>query len=209
MPCIVFIDEFDAIAPVRGTGSSGGTVGQSGASLVSQLLVTLDGAQGRLPEDILVLTATNRLDAIDAAIRRRFSCVEVPLPTLREREQLLLRTLAAHSHCISTPEIKRVAKLMDRTYAHTYALKNHGAQEAPTRGKRNPIEAIIHPRPRPSEGGGPLAGSAGLDEIDLARRAMENLTASLSSGALLELSRDTAPQPGAMPNEGDVRPCAP
>lgn len=82
-PCIVFFDEIDAIAPVRGTGAGSSHVTER---VISQLLTELDGIEEL--SGVLVLAATNRLDIVDPALLRpgRFdSLLEIPIP---DREAL-------------------------------------------------------------------------------------------------------------------------
>jgi len=85
-PCIIFFDELDAIAPIRGTGSGDH---QFADRVVAQLLVEMDGFEPT--KGVFCLAATNRSDAIDPALRRpgRFDkVVEIPLPDGRSREQI-------------------------------------------------------------------------------------------------------------------------
>jgi SpoVK/Ycf46/Vps4 family AAA+-type ATPase len=82
-PSILFFDELDAIAPVRGTGD------QYSEDIVSELLQQLDGA---VADDriVFVLGATNRPDNIDPAVRSRFErTIEIPLPDQAARVQIL------------------------------------------------------------------------------------------------------------------------
>ncbi|MDE1863180.1 MAG: CDC48 family AAA ATPase [Thaumarchaeota archaeon] len=77
-PCIIFLDEVDAIAPSRDSGSSDSHVTER---IVSQLLTEIDGLEEL--NDVLVIGATNRVDLIDKALLRpgRFDRIlEVPLP---------------------------------------------------------------------------------------------------------------------------------
>jgi len=86
-PSILFFDEIDAIAPVRGADASSGAFADR---LVGQLLVEMDGME-KLGQ-VLVLGATNRPDAIDPALRRpgRFdSVVQIPLPDEGSRAEIL------------------------------------------------------------------------------------------------------------------------
>lgn len=85
-PCIIFFDELDAIAPVRGGDGSG----SHDDRVVAQLLVELDGFQPT--SGIFCLAATNRPEAIDPALRRpgRFDkVIEVPLPDPESRKKIL------------------------------------------------------------------------------------------------------------------------
>lgn len=87
-PCIVFIDEIDAVARRRGTGLGGGH--DEREQTLNQMLVEMDGFT--LNEGIIVMAATNRLDILDPAILRpgRFDRkVEVGYPDVRGREEIL------------------------------------------------------------------------------------------------------------------------
>ncbi len=87
-PCIVFIDEIDAVGRHRGTGLGGGH--DEREQTLNQLLVEMDGFEGN--EGIIVIAATNRPDVLDPALLRpgRFDRqVVVPLPDVRGREQIL------------------------------------------------------------------------------------------------------------------------
>ncbi len=87
-PCIIFIDEIDAVGRQRGAGLGGGH--DEREQTLNQLLVEMDGFEGS--EGIIVIAATNRPDVLDAALLRpgRFDRqVVVPLPDVRGREQIL------------------------------------------------------------------------------------------------------------------------
>ncbi|MBT3504746.1 MAG: ATP-dependent zinc metalloprotease FtsH [Piscirickettsiaceae bacterium] len=87
-PCIIFIDEIDAVGRSRGTGVGGGN--DEREQTLNQLLVEMDGFEGN--EGIIVIAATNRPDVLDPALLRpgRFDRqVIVPLPDIRGREQIL------------------------------------------------------------------------------------------------------------------------
>lgn len=87
-PCIVFIDEIDAVARRRGTGLGGGH--DEREQTLNQMLVEMDGFG--VNEGIIVMAATNRIDILDPAILRpgRFDRrVEVGVPDVREREDIL------------------------------------------------------------------------------------------------------------------------
>ena len=87
-PCIIFIDEIDAVGRHRGTGLGGGH--DEREQTLNQLLVEMDGFEGN--EGIIVIAATNRPDVLDPALLRpgRFDRqVVVPLPDVRGREQIL------------------------------------------------------------------------------------------------------------------------
>ena len=87
-PCIIFIDEIDAVGRKRGAGMGGGN--DEREQTLNQLLVEMDGFEGT--EGVIVVAATNRPDVLDPALLRpgRFDRqVVVPLPDVRGREQIL------------------------------------------------------------------------------------------------------------------------
>jgi cell division protease FtsH len=87
-PCIIFIDEIDAVGRHRGAGLGGGH--DEREQTLNQLLVEMDGFQGN--EGVIVIAATNRPDVLDPALLRpgRFDRqVMVGLPDVRGREQIL------------------------------------------------------------------------------------------------------------------------
>ncbi len=87
-PCIIFIDEIDAVGRQRGAGLGGGN--DEREQTLNQLLVEMDGFEGN--EGIIVIAATNRPDVLDKALLRpgRFDRqVTVGLPDVKGREQIL------------------------------------------------------------------------------------------------------------------------
>jgi transitional endoplasmic reticulum ATPase len=85
-PCVVFFDEIDSIAPIRGAGAET----QVTERVVSQLLTELDGMQEM--HGVVVLAATNRADMIDPALLRpgRFDkIIQIPLPDKESRKKIL------------------------------------------------------------------------------------------------------------------------
>ncbi|MEZ9197172.1 ATP-dependent zinc metalloprotease FtsH [Shewanella sp. 10N.286.54.B9] len=87
-PCIIFIDEIDAVGRQRGAGVGGGH--DEREQTLNQMLVEMDGFEGN--EGVIVIAATNRPDVLDAALLRpgRFDRqVVVGLPDVRGREQIL------------------------------------------------------------------------------------------------------------------------
>ena len=87
-PCIIFIDEIDAVGRHRGAGLGGGH--DEREQTLNQLLVEMDGFEGN--EGVIVIAATNRPDVLDPALLRpgRFDRqVTVGLPDIRGREQIL------------------------------------------------------------------------------------------------------------------------
>jgi cell division protease FtsH len=88
-PCILFIDEIDAVGRQRGAGLGGGN--DEREQTLNQLLVEMDGFEAN--QGVIVIAATNRPDVLDPALLRpgRFDRqVVVPLPDIRGREQILL-----------------------------------------------------------------------------------------------------------------------
>lgn len=88
-PCIIFIDEIDAVGRQRGTGVGGGN--DEREQTLNQMLVEMDGFEGS--SGIIVLAATNRPDVLDPALLRpgRFDRqVVVQLPDIKGREEILL-----------------------------------------------------------------------------------------------------------------------
>src|SRR4026207_354856 len=87
-PCIIFIDEIDAVGRHRGAGLGGGTEGRE--RTLNQLLVEMDGFEAN--EGIIIIAATNRPDVLDPALLRpgRFDRqVVVPIPDIDGREKIL------------------------------------------------------------------------------------------------------------------------
>ena len=87
-PCIIFIDEIDAVGRHRGVGTSGGH--EEREQTLNQLLVEMDGFDGT--EGIIIIAATNRPDVLDKALLRpgRFDRqIEVPLPDIAGRDKIL------------------------------------------------------------------------------------------------------------------------
>ena len=87
-PCIIFIDEIDAVGRHRGVGTSGGH--EEREQTLNQLLVEMDGFEG--DEGVIIIAATNRPDVLDKALLRpgRFDRqIEVPYPDIQGREKIL------------------------------------------------------------------------------------------------------------------------
>jgi len=114
-PCVIFFDEIDSIAPIRGAG--GETVVTE--RVVSQLLTELDGMENM--HGVIVLAATNRADMIDPALLRpgRFDkIIQIPLPD-KESRKSILKINAAKIPIISDENdpqhvnIEKIAELTD------------------------------------------------------------------------------------------------
>ena len=99
-PCIIFIDEIDAVGRHRGAGLGGGH--DEREQTLNQMLVEMDGFEGS--EGVIVIAASNRPDVLDPALLRpgRFDRqVVVPLPDVRGREQILkvhMRAVPLHDN---------------------------------------------------------------------------------------------------------------
>lgn len=109
-PCIIFIDEIDAVGRHRGAGLGGGH--DEREQTLNQLLVEMDGFQGS--EGVIVVAATNRPDVLDPALLRpgRFDRqVVVGLPDVRGREQIL----KVHSRKVPTADDVNVAVIARST----------------------------------------------------------------------------------------------
>ena len=105
-PCIIFIDELDALGKARGVGSFGGH--DEREQTLNQLLVEMDGFEGN--EGIIIIAATNRPDVLDPALLRpgRFDRqVVVPLPDVKGR----LEILKVHTRNIPVDESVNLDKI--------------------------------------------------------------------------------------------------
>ncbi|MBE7076384.1 MAG: ATP-dependent zinc metalloprotease FtsH [Clostridiales bacterium] len=108
-PCIVFIDEIDAVGRQRGAGLGGGN--DEREQTLNQLLVEMDGFESN--SGIIVLAATNRADVLDPALTRpgRFDRqVYVHLPDVKGREEII-KVHAKNKPLSEDVDIKRIARL--------------------------------------------------------------------------------------------------
>ncbi len=137
-PCILFLDEIDALAQTRVSGGTGGD--REHAQTVAQLLTCLDGLEGR--EGIVVLAATNLPENLDPALLRpgRFDRrVQVGRPTLVEREAIL--ALHARGKPLA-PEVD-LAELAARTQGMSGADLAHLVNDAATLAAREGRGSIV------------------------------------------------------------------
>ena len=107
-PCIIFIDEIDAVGRARGAGLGGGH--DEREQTLNQLLVEMDGFEGT--EGVIVIAATNRPDVLDAALLRpgRFDRqVTVDLPDVKEREAII-KVHAKKVHISESVDFTKLAK---------------------------------------------------------------------------------------------------
>lgn len=135
-PCLIFIDELDAIGKVRGSGGPGGHDERD--QTLNQLLVEMDGFDAN--RGIILLAATNRPETLDAALVRpgRFDRhVVVDRPDLAGREQIL----KVHARSVPLDEAISLRKVAAMTPGFVGAdlanLVNEAALLAARRGKRN------------------------------------------------------------------------
>jgi len=134
-PCIIFIDEIDAVGRHRGAGLGGGN--DEREQTLNQLLVEMDGFESN--EGVIILAATNRPDVLDPALLRpgRFDRqVVVPLPDIKGREKIL------EVHMKKVPLANNVEALVIARGTPGFSgadlanLVNEGALLAARRGKR-------------------------------------------------------------------------
>jgi cell division protease FtsH len=132
-PCIIFIDEIDAVAKKRGKALYSG----AGEQTLNQILVEMDGLEER--ENVIVLAATNRPDVLDPAILRpgRFDrTVTVQMPDYSERESIL-KVHAKNKKFKENADLELVAK---KTIGYSGAdlenLLNEAAIMAAKRGEK-------------------------------------------------------------------------
>lgn len=108
-PCIIFIDEIDALAPSRERGGKGSEVS---ARLVTALLTMMDG-QGITDGDrVVVVAATNRPDSLDEALRRpgRFDReLEIGVPSPSQRQSILTARLQSLQHELTQEQVESLA----------------------------------------------------------------------------------------------------
>ena len=141
-PCIIFIDEIDAVARQRGTGMGGGH--DEREQTLNQLLVEMDGFG--VNEGIIVMAATNRVDILDPAILRpgRFDRkVAVGRPDVKGREEIL----RVHAKDKPLGEDVDLAQIARTTAGFTGAdlenLLNEAAIEAARQGRRFILQSDI------------------------------------------------------------------
>ncbi len=133
-PCIVFIDEIDAVARRRGTGMGGGH--DEREQTLNQLLVEMDGFG--INEGIIVMAATNRVDILDPAILRpgRFDRkVAVGTPDVQGREDIL-KVHAGNKPLSEDVDLKQIAQTTSGfTGADLENLMNEAAINAAKKGR--------------------------------------------------------------------------
>jgi len=160
-PCIIFIDEVDALGAAR----SGATEdGGAGRRLLSELLVQMSAAAGE--EALLVFAATNRLQDVDAALLRRFDRrIELPLPAAAARRGYLEVALARPEmgHRLSPGDVAALAAATEGYSTSDLAALCRDAAMAPVR------ELFRAPAKRRRSGGSGGGGGGGC--VALERRS--------------------------------------
>jgi transitional endoplasmic reticulum ATPase len=153
-PCIIFFDEVDSIAPIRGGGMEGGGGHGSTERVVSQLLTEMDGIQEM--HGVVVIAATNRVDIIDMALLRpgRFDkVIYVPNPDPKTRQKILeintkgkpvshdvdLKRLADMTDAFSGADVSAVANTAISLVLHEYLERFPTPEEA----TKHASEALI------------------------------------------------------------------
>ena len=141
-PCIIFIDEIDAVARRRGTGMGGGH--DEREQTLNQLLVEMDGFG--INEGIIVMAATNRVDILDPAILRpgRFDRkVGVGRPDVKGREEIL-KVHSKEKPLGSDVDLKRIAQTTAGfTGADLENLMNEAAIYAAKKGRKYISQADV------------------------------------------------------------------
>jgi transitional endoplasmic reticulum ATPase len=144
-PCIVFFDEIDGLVPVRGTGGADSHVTER---VISQFLTEVDGVEELV--GVVMLAATNRLDALDPALLRpgRFDVlIEIALPDKEERREIFeiglrkkptapdvnIQELAAASEGFTGADIQAVCKRAAMSAIREAVAKR--AQDGPSPGE--------------------------------------------------------------------------
>jgi cell division protease FtsH len=133
-PCIVFIDEIDAVGRHRGAGMGGGH--DEREQTLNQLLVEMDGFESN--EGVILIAATNRADVLDSALLRpgRFDRrVMVPPPDVRGREQIL-KIHTRRTHISKDVDLGKIARgTPGFSGADLENLVNEAALQAAREGK--------------------------------------------------------------------------
>src|SRR5258708_3329713 len=137
-PCIIFIDEIDAVGRHRGGGLGGGHDGRE--QTLNQLLVEMDGFESN--EGVILIAATNRPDVLDPALLRpgRFDRrVVVPLPDVRGREEIL----RVHTRKIPLADDVDLSILGRGTPGFSGAELSNMVNEAALNAARNNRRAVL------------------------------------------------------------------
>ena len=134
-PAVIFIDEIESLLPARGSGGPSGGGGAERESVVTEFLQQLDGLNSS--GGIFVLGATNLPDRVDpAALRggRLSRHIEIPLPTLSNREELFRRNTAAMTLAADVDLATLASQTSGRSGADIASLCSAAAEHAFMRG---------------------------------------------------------------------------
>lgn len=134
-PCIIFIDEIDAVGRHRGAGLGGGN--DEREQTLNQMLVEMDGFESN--EGVIILAATNRPDVLDPALLRpgRFDRqIVVPLPDIKGREKILQVHMKKVPLATNVDPVVIARGTPGFSGADLANLVNEGALLAARRGKR-------------------------------------------------------------------------
>ena len=141
-PCIVFIDEIDAIGQKRSSGNMGGN--DEREQTLNQLLTEMDGFEGN--SGVIILAATNRPDSLDAALTRpgRFDRrVPVELPDLKGREEIL-RVHAKKIKVSDDADFSKIARMASGASGAELAnIVNEAALRAVRDGRKYATQADL------------------------------------------------------------------
>ena len=162
-PCIIFIDEIDAVGRHRGAGLGGGH--DEREQTLNQLLVEMDGFESN--EGVILIAATNRPDVLDPALLRpgRFDRrVVVPRPDLRGR----LAVLKVHTRRVALADDVELAVLARGTPGFVGADLQNLVNEAALLAARRDADKVVDDRFRGGQGQGPAG--RGAQEPDHERR---------------------------------------
>ena len=139
-PCVVFIDEIDAVGRMRGAGYGGGS--DEREQTLNQILSEMDGFQPS--ETVIVIAATNRPDVLDSALLRpgRFDRhITVDRPTWKGRLEIL-KVHTRNKPLADSVDLERIARnMVGMSGADLQNLCNEAALQA-TRSERNKIEQV-------------------------------------------------------------------
>jgi transitional endoplasmic reticulum ATPase len=174
-PAVIFVDELDAIAPVRGTT---GTLADTRA--VTQLLSLMDGL--RRAESVIIVGTTNRIDSIDPALRRagRFDKeVYFPTPSVPGREEIL--RVQTREMPLSEEALEHLPRIAERAYGFVGADLMELAREAGLNTLRRAAQEFLR---SPSPSSYPSSADLVVTRADLDEAVRQVRPASLRESLL-------------------------
>ena len=170
-PCIIFIDEIDAVGRHRGAGLGGGH--DEREQTLNQLLVEMDGFESN--EGVILMAATNRPDVLDPALLRpgRFDRrVVVSRPDVRGREEIL----RVHTRKIPLAEDVDLSVLARGTPGFSGADLANMVNEAALAAARQNRKAVLQLRLRTGQGQGPDGRGAQVSSVNRRGEAQHGLS---------------------------------